>query len=34
VNDAAEAQRLVRLGIAGLITDAVDKFSPGSSVLD
>lgn len=34
VNDAAEAQRLVRLGIAGIITDAVDKFSPGSSVLD
>jgi glycerophosphoryl diester phosphodiesterase len=34
VNDAAEAHRLVRLGIAGIITDAVDKFSPGSSVLD
>jgi len=34
VNDAAEAHRLVRLGIAGIITDAVDKFSPGTSVLD
>jgi glycerophosphoryl diester phosphodiesterase len=34
VNDAAEAHRLVRLGIAGIITDAVDKFSPGSFVLD
>jgi glycerophosphoryl diester phosphodiesterase len=34
VNDASEAQRLVQLGIDGLITDAVDKFSPGSSVLD
>ncbi|WP_298834630.1 glycerophosphodiester phosphodiesterase [uncultured Piscinibacter sp.] len=35
VNDAAEAQRLVRLGIDGIITDAVDKFSPAArSVLD
>jgi len=29
VNDPAEARRLVRLGINGLITDAVDRFSPG-----
>lgn len=28
VNDPAEARRLVALGIAGLITDAVDRFSP------
>jgi len=34
VNDAAEALRLVALGIDGIITDAVDKFSPGSSVHD
>jgi glycerophosphoryl diester phosphodiesterase len=34
VNDASEAQRLLRLGIDGMITDAVDKFSPGTSVLD
>lgn len=34
VNDASEAQRLTKLGIDGLITDAVDKFSPGASVLD
>ncbi|MBX3604253.1 MAG: glycerophosphodiester phosphodiesterase [Piscinibacter sp.] len=34
VNDAPEAQRLVRLGIDGLITDAIDKFSPAGSVLD
>ena len=32
VNDAHEAQRLVALGIDGIITDAVDRFSPGSSV--
>ena len=31
VNDAPEAQRLVALGIDGLITDAVDRFSPGPS---
>jgi glycerophosphoryl diester phosphodiesterase len=30
VNDEAEAARLQRLGIDGLITDAVDRFSPGS----
>jgi glycerophosphoryl diester phosphodiesterase len=28
VNDPAEARRLVGLGIDGLITDAVDRFSP------
>ena len=31
VNDAAEAQRLVALGIDGIITDAVDRFSPSAS---
>ena len=30
VNDAAEAQRLLALGIDGIITDAVDRFSPAS----
>lgn len=35
VNDAAEARRLAALGIDGLITDAVDRFSPaGSGVFD
>ena len=34
VNDTADAQRLVSLGIDGIITDAVDRFSPGHSVLD
>jgi glycerophosphoryl diester phosphodiesterase len=34
VNDPSEAQRLVALGIDGLITDAVDRFSPAGSVLD
>jgi len=29
VNDPAEVQRLVALGIDGIITDAVDRFSPG-----
>ena len=35
VNEAAEAERLLALGIDGLITDAVDRFSPalqGSSI--
>ncbi|HSW04465.1 glycerophosphodiester phosphodiesterase [Aquabacterium sp.] len=30
VNDAAEAERLRALGIDGLITDAVDRFSPAT----
>lgn len=34
VNDPAEAQRLVALGIDGIVTDAVDRFSPGASVFD
>jgi glycerophosphoryl diester phosphodiesterase len=39
VNDAPEARRLIALGIDGLITDAVDRFSPallsiGSGVRD
>ena len=32
VNDPAEARRLIALGIDGIITDAVDRFSPGDSV--
>jgi glycerophosphoryl diester phosphodiesterase len=32
VNDPAEARRLTALGIDGIITDAVDRFSPGDSV--
>ncbi|MFA7667236.1 MAG: glycerophosphodiester phosphodiesterase [Burkholderiaceae bacterium] len=28
VNDAAEAQRLLRLGVVGIVTDAVDRFDP------
>mgnify|MGYP006146236269 CR=1 FL=1 len=32
VNDPAEARRLVALGVDGLITDAVDRFSPGPGV--
>ena len=31
VNDAPEAQRLIGLGIDGIITDAVDRFAPGSA---
>jgi glycerophosphoryl diester phosphodiesterase len=34
VNDPAEARRLVALGIDGLITDAVDRFSPGAEGVD
>lgn len=30
VNDAAEARRLEALGIDGIVTDAVDRFSPDS----
>jgi len=30
VNDAAEAARLLQLGIDGIITDAVDRFSPAT----
>ncbi len=29
VNEAADVQRLLQLGIDGIITDAVDRFSPG-----
>jgi glycerophosphoryl diester phosphodiesterase len=29
VNEAADAERLMALGIDGLITDAVDRFAPG-----
>jgi glycerophosphoryl diester phosphodiesterase len=31
VNEAADAQRLIALGIDGLITDAVDRFSPAAT---
>jgi glycerophosphoryl diester phosphodiesterase len=31
VNDVSEARRLIALGVAGLITDAVDRFSPVES---
>jgi glycerophosphoryl diester phosphodiesterase len=31
VNETADAERLAALGIDGLITDAVDRFSPGPS---
>jgi glycerophosphoryl diester phosphodiesterase len=34
VNETADAQRLAALGIDGIITDAVDRFSPGAAVLD
>jgi glycerophosphoryl diester phosphodiesterase len=30
VNDAAEAERLLGLGIDGIITDVVDSFKPGA----
>ncbi len=30
VNDAADAQRLIALGIDGIITDAVDRFAPAA----
>lgn len=33
VNDPASAERLLRAGIDGIITDAVDRFAPGSSAL-
>jgi glycerophosphoryl diester phosphodiesterase len=32
VDDPTEARRLIGLGIDGIITDAVDRFSPGASV--
>ena len=31
VNDPADAQRLVALGVDGIITDAVDRFSPDAT---
>jgi glycerophosphoryl diester phosphodiesterase len=31
VNDPADAQRLLALGIDGIITDAIDRFSPGGA---
>ncbi len=34
VNDPAEARRLQALGIDGIVTDAVDRFSPGDGVAD
>ena len=34
VNDPVEARRLVAAGIDGLITDAVDRFSPGERIND
>ena len=34
VNEPADARRLLALGIDGMITDAVDRFSPGLCVLD
>jgi glycerophosphoryl diester phosphodiesterase len=33
-NDPPDVRRLVALGVDGLITDAVDRFSPGSAVHD
>jgi glycerophosphoryl diester phosphodiesterase len=34
VNDPAEARRLDALGIDGIVTDAVDRFSPAGAVAD
>lgn len=34
VNDPAEARRLDALGIDGIVTDAVDRFSPAPGVFD
>jgi glycerophosphoryl diester phosphodiesterase len=34
VNDPAEARRLDALGIDGIVTDAVDRFSPAAAVAD
>ena len=34
VNDPAEARRLDALGIDGIVTDAVDRFSPGARFAD
>lgn len=34
VNDPAAAHRLHALGIDGIVTDAVDRFSPGGAVAD
>ena len=34
VNDPAEARRLMALGIDGIITDAVNRFSPGVAIHD
>ena len=31
VNEVADAERLIALGIDGLITDAVDRFAPAAS---
>ena len=33
VNDPFTAQQLIGLGIDGLITDAVDRFSPGTAAV-
>ena len=34
MTDPAEARRLMGLGIDGIITDAVNRFSPGSAIHD
>jgi glycerophosphoryl diester phosphodiesterase len=31
VNESADAQRLLALGVDGLITDAVDRFAPAQA---